>query len=69
MTQIKYIELFVEMQKHGDTQKSVANLLGLSQQAISRKLSGKNEWKNSEIDKLCKHYNKDYSVLFKTIEE
>ena len=67
MTQIKYMDLYVEMKKNEETQKSIANLLGISQQAISRKLSGKNEWTISEIDKLCKHYDKDFYVLFKTI--
>ena len=69
MTRIKYMDLYVEMKKNEETQKSIADLLGISQQAISRKLSGKNEWTKIEIDKLCEHYNKNYYVLFKSIEE
>lgn len=69
MTQIKYMKLFVEMRKNEDTQKSIAKVLGISQQAISRKLSGKNEWTISEIDKICEYYNKSYYELFKDTEE
>ena len=65
MTKIKYIELFIQMKKNGDTQKGIAKQLGISQQAISRKLSGKNEWTISEIDKLCEYYNMNYYELFK----
>lgn len=65
MAKIKYIELFIQMKKNGDTQKSMAKELGISQQAISRKLSGKNEWTISEIEKLCEYYNKNYYELFK----
>lgn len=65
MTKIKYIELFIQMKKNGDTQKGIAKELGISQQAISRKLSGKNEWTISEIDKLCEYYNMNYYELFK----
>lgn len=68
MKDLKYAELFIAMKKNGDTQKSIANLLGVSQQSISRKLNGKNEWTISEIDKLCEHYNKDYYELFKRID-
>lgn len=68
MKDLKYAELFIAMKKNGDTQKSIANLLGVSQQSISRKLNGKNEWTISEIDKLCEYYNKDYYELFKRID-
>ena len=68
MTKIEYMQLFVEMTRNEDTQTSIANLLGISQQAVSRKLSGKNQWRINEIEKLCKYYNKDFCELFKREE-
>ena len=68
MTQIKYMDLFIQMKRNGDTQKSIAKAIGISQQSISNKLAGKNEWTKSEIDKICKHYNKTYEELFKEYE-
>ena len=68
MKNIKYLELFIEMKKHNETQKMVAEVLGITQQSISRKLYGTTDWTISEVDKLCEHYNKDYYELFKRID-
>lgn len=62
---IKYPELAGEIAKHGDTQKSIAKILGITYASVCRKLSGKSEWSISEIDKLCEYYKKDYYELFK----
>jgi transcriptional regulator with XRE-family HTH domain len=65
MKKIKYPELVGEMAKRGDTQESLAKLLGIPHSSISRRLSGEIEWSISEIDKLCEFYGKDYYELFK----
>ena len=65
MKKVKYPELAGEMAKHGDTQKSIAKLLNLSIPSFSRRLSGEVDWSIGEIETLCKHYDKDYYVLFK----
>lgn len=65
MKKIEYPELLAEMARHGDTQKAIAKLLELSIPSFSRRLSGEVDWSISDIEKLCKHYNKDYYELFK----
>lgn len=69
MEKILYPELLGEMAKHGDTQKSLAKLLGITYSSVSRRLSGKSEWSISEIDILCEHYDKNYYELFKKNEK
>jgi predicted transcriptional regulator len=69
MEKILYPELLGEMAKHGDTQKSLAKLLGITYSSVSRRLSGKSEWSISEIDILCEHYGKNYYELFKKNEK
>lgn len=61
----KYKEILSEMKKNRDTQKSLANIIGMSSQELRSKLIGKYEWKKSEIDKLCIYYGRDYYELFK----
>lgn len=68
MEKILYPELLGEMAKHGDTQKSLAKLLGITYSSVSRRLSGKSEWSISEIDILCEYYDKNYYELFKKKE-
>lgn len=69
MKVIKYPELLGEMAKHGDTQRSLAELIGITHASVCRKLAGKSEWSISEIDTICEHYNKDYYELFKKNNE
>lgn len=69
MNKLKYPELVAEMAKHGDTQKTIAKLLGISNVSVCRRFSGKKEWSISEVDKICEHYNKNYYELFKKGEE
>ena len=65
MKKIKYPDLVGEMAKHGDTQKSLAAILGITYASVCRRLSGKTEFTISEIEKICEHYKKDYYELFK----
>lgn len=62
---IKFPNLLGEMAKRGETQESIAKLLGHTRATISRKMNGKSEWTIEEVEKLCEYYNKDYYTLFK----
>lgn len=44
------------MALHGDTQKSIAELLNLSEQTISEKMNGLSDFKQSEIKLLIDRY-------------
>lgn len=65
MKKIKYPGLVAEMAKHGHTQKTIGDLLGITYASISRRLSGHKDWSISEIEKICDFYKKDYYELFK----
>lgn len=65
MKNIVYLELIAEMAKRGETRRSIAKLLGISNATVSRKLSNETEWTISEIEKLCDFFGKDYYELFK----
>lgn len=65
MKNLLYPELIGEMAKHGDTQKTIAKMLGISHLTVCRKFAGKSEWTINEVDILCQHYQKDYYELFK----
>ena len=68
MKEIQYPELIGEMAKHGDNQKEIAKILGITNSSVCRKLSGKSKWNIDEIDILCKRYNKTYHYLFRKNE-
>ena len=61
----KYPKLRQEMKSQKETQKKLAELLGLTRGTISKKLAGKIEWSISEVETICEHYKKDYYQLFK----
>lgn len=61
----KYPKLVEEMKTQKETQKTLAELLGLTRATISRKLKGTIEWSISEVEIICEHYKKDYYQLFK----
>ena len=43
----------------GETQKSVAKAIGISENSLSRKIKGKREFRLSEVLKLCDFLNID----------
>ena len=61
---ILYFTLQLEMLRKGETQTDLAKLIGITQETVSNKLTGKTQWNIGEIDTLCKHYNKNYYELF-----
>lgn len=65
MKTTKYLELAGEMARCGETQRTLAKLLGITPNAIWRRLTGRTEWTINEIDKICEHYQKSYEDLFK----
>ena len=65
MKNVKYPGLMGEMGKHGDTQRALAKILGITYSSVWRRLNGQKEWTISEVDKICAHYGKDYYELFK----
>lgn len=64
MKKIVYPGLVGEMAKHGDTQKKLGEILGITVSNVYKRLSGKKDWSISEIEILCNHYNKNYYELF-----
>ena len=44
---------------HGDTQKTVADALGISPQTVGDKLNGVTDWTQSEIRALAERYKLD----------
>lgn len=65
MKKVLYPEIVGEMAKHGDNQKTLAKLLDITHASVSRRLSGKSEWTISDVETLCKYYDKDFYELFK----
>lgn len=63
--EVKYPNLVAEMARNGDTQKTLAELLGTTIATISRKLAGKIDWSIWEVETICEYYKKDYYQLFK----
>lgn len=62
---VKYPNLAAEMARNGENQKTIADLLNLTQATISRKLAGLVDWSIGEVEVVCEHYGKDYYQLFK----
>lgn len=60
----KYFTLQTEMLRNKESQEEIGRLLGISSTSVRNKLDDKNKWTISEIDALCKHYNKDFYELF-----
>lgn len=64
---IIFYNLRNEMMRRGITQKDIAELLGITKQAVNYKIHGVNEFKLSEIDLIKDNYFNDLNVeyLFK----
>lgn len=65
MRAVKYPELAAEMVRNGDTQRTLAKKLGMTYQAIWRRLSGRVEFTIDEIEDICELYGKTFEELFK----
>ena len=65
MKKVLYPSLVSEMAIRGDTQKTIASIIGVNNSNVSKRFSGKKEWTITEIDKICDYYGKSYEELFK----
>ena len=54
-----------EMARKGDTQNTLAEVLGLSIGQISKRMNDQIDWSISEIRILCDRYNMSFEELFK----
>lgn len=65
MKEVLYPDLIGEIAKRGETSAYLGKKIGLTYSAMWRRLTGKKDWSNSEIDNICQHYGKTYEELFK----
>lgn len=61
---VHYPNLVAEMARSGQTNNSLAKLLGISPASMSRRVKGDTDFTKSEIDTLCDFFAKDYEYLF-----
>lgn len=52
----------VRMAEHDETQSCLAAVLGISQQAVSQKLSGKSPFTLEDMAVICEHFGQQYQV-------
>lgn len=64
MKVIHYPALLGIMASSGETYQSLADLLGTSTSAISRRMNGDVDWSLHEVKAICEHYGKSYYDLF-----
>lgn len=64
MREYLYPDLRAEMSRHGDTQKTLAELFNLTAPSINKRFSGKVDWKIGEMKFLCRRYDKTFDELF-----
>lgn len=62
--EIKYPNLMAEMARKGETQTSLARMLGITKQTINLKFKGKSDWTLGEVESICDYLGKDYYQLF-----
>lgn len=51
------------MAQHGDSQKEISEILGISQNALINKLKGKNFFTMREVRLLVERYDLDYAEI------
>ena len=65
---MKYRKLKAAMVMCCDNLTDIADLFGISVAGASKRMNGKQEWRISEIKKLCRRYNKTFEELFEEDE-
>jgi predicted transcriptional regulator len=58
-----YPELIKLMGCTGMKHKALAKIIGVSQQAASKKIKGETEFKRSEMQKIKAHFQKDFPEI------
>lgn len=64
MKVIHFPALMGIMASNGETYQTLADLLGISASAISRRMNGDVDWSLHEVKAICEHYGKSYYELF-----
>lgn len=59
-----YAGLAAEMARNGHKAKDLANIIGITESAMSRRLRGQTPFTITEIEKVISFYGKDYNQLF-----
>lgn len=59
-----YHGLLAEMARYGDTNQTLAELLGITNSSVGRRISGEVQWSIDEVNTICYYYDKDYYELF-----
>lgn len=62
---VKYKTIVSELASQGITYKEASTRLGITYLSFKNKLSGKSDWKVTEIAGLMYILNKDFNYLFK----
>ena len=62
---ILFPQIVAEMEKRGETQQDLANILELDRTQVTRKLNGEVQWSIGDIEVMTLHYNKDFWELFR----
>jgi len=55
------------MAENGEKQKDLADVLNVSINTVRLKLKGKNDFKSTEIIKLCEHYRVEANYFFNRV--
>lgn len=65
MSRPLYPNLRAEMARNGESAEDLAKLLNVASLTVYNKLNGNTDFKLTEINTICEHYNSDYYTLFK----
>ena len=57
------------MAEHGDRQEDIAKLLDINITTVKNNLSGKSDFKFSEVQVLAKHFNVDINIFLPTCSQ
>lgn len=68
MRKCVYPNLAAEMARCNHSQADIADMLGLGQAAISKRMSGRTKWTINEVSILCAKYGRDFGYLFEREE-
>lgn len=59
-----YPNLASEMVKRGENVETIAKIIGVSIPIAYGRFTGRTDFRIGEVEKLCEHYNSDYTILF-----
>jgi transcriptional regulator with XRE-family HTH domain len=65
MPKMNYAKLLGRIKERGETQKSVAEKVGISESQFSQKISGNYPFKQTDIQKICELLDVDFAEVGK----